>query len=144
MTNQQYIIDSETNLRERMMIVYDMVKRGLPGGPVVVTLGRKKRTLDQNAKLWSMLRDVSRQVEWYGEKLTENDWKTVFTAALNKQRAVPGIGGGFVVLGISTSDMEKEEFSNLIELIYAFGADRDVQWSENALECYREYLTERS
>jgi hypothetical protein len=144
MTNPQYIIDSETTLRERMLIVYDMVKRGLPGGPVVVTLGRKKRTLDQNAKLWSMLRDVSSQVDWHGEELTEEDWKHIFTAALKKQRAVPGIDGGFVVLGVSTKNMEKEEFSALIELIYAFGADRDVQWSEPALECYREYLTEES
>ena len=29
-----------------------------------------------------MLQDVSRQVEWYGAKLSDHEWKDVFTAAL--------------------------------------------------------------
>lgn len=135
-------------LRERMMYVWQQVNKAINGGPVVVKLMREKRTLDQNAKLWAMLTDVSKQVEWYGRMLAEEDWKHVFTAAQYKQDAVPGIEGGFVVLGKSTSKMTKRPFAELIELIYAFGAERDVQWSEKATtvyEFYREYLeTERA
>ena len=36
---------------------------------------------------------------------------------------VPGMEGGFVVLGSKTSHMSKRELSDLIELIYAFGAE---------------------
>lgn len=95
-------------------------------------LGRPRRTLDQNAKLWPMLTDVSRQVDWHGEKLTPEEWKDVFTAGLKRQKAVPGIDGGFVVLGAHTSTMDKREFIDLIELIAAFGSERDVIWSEPA------------
>ncbi|HHP0447038.1 recombination protein NinB, partial [Cronobacter sakazakii] len=56
------------------------------------------------------------------------------TAALKGQRSAPGIKGGFVVLGQSTSKMRVSEFSELLELIHAFGAERDVRWSEDAQE----------
>lgn len=52
------------------------------------------RSTAQNALLWSCLTDVSRQVEWYGQKLTPEDWKEMATAALKDQRVVPGIEVG--------------------------------------------------
>lgn len=84
------------------------------------------RSLDQNARMWAMLKDVSNQVVWYGRKLTPKNWKDMFTAALAKQDVVPGIDGGFVVLGQSTSEMTKKEMSDLIDLMTAFGVKHDV------------------
>lgn len=89
------------------------------------------RTLEQNAKLWSMLTDVSKQVNWHGQKLTPEDWKHVFSAALNQQRVVPNIDStGFVVLGQSTSKMTVRQMAGMIELINAFGAQHDVEFKE--------------
>lgn len=88
------------------------------------------RTDDQNSKLWPMLTDLSRQVEWYGQRLAPHEWKDVLTAGLRKSKVVPGIDGGVVILGQRTSTMSKAEFSELIELIYAFGAERGVQWTD--------------
>ena len=96
----------------------------------VVEFREKKRTLDQNKKLWAMLDDLSKQVDWYGHKLEDYEWKDVMTAGLKKQKAVPGIEGGFVVLGHSTSAMTKAEFSDLIELMLKFGAEHGVVWSD--------------
>lgn len=96
----------------------------------VCTIQEKTRTLDQNSKLWPMLQDISAQVDWYGQKLTSDEWKDVFSASLKKQKVVPGLDGGFVVCGQRTSKMGKKEFSDLIELIYAFGAQQNVKWTE--------------
>lgn len=85
-----------------------------------------KRTLDQNARLWAILGDISKQVDWHGQKLTPENWKDIFTAGLKRQAVVPGIDGGFVVLGTSTSRMTKSEMSDLIELMNAFGAEHGV------------------
>ena len=86
-----------------------------------------KRTIPQNDKLWACLTEIAMQVDWYGQKLTTQDWKDVFTASLKKSRVVPGIEtGSFVVLGLHTSSLTKEEFSDLIELIHAFGAEHGV------------------
>jgi len=108
--------------------VHNMVD-AVPDG-YVCHLGPNTRTTEQNAKLWAMLNDVARQVDWYGQKLGAYDWKHIFTAGLKKTRAVPGIDGGVVILGTSTSKMNKLEFSELLELMYAFGAEHDVKWSE--------------
>lgn len=134
MSRQEIIkrIDRPDQIRFALSWVQQMVEKGLAAGPVQISLGRPRRSLDQNRKLWPMLTDISRQVEWYGQKLSPEDWKHMLTASLTKQRAVPGIDGGFVILGLSTSRMNKELFSQLIEVIYAFGAEQGVRWSEQA------------
>lgn len=97
----------------------------------VVTISEPTRSTDQNALLWPLLAEVSRCVDWYGKKLTPDDWKNVFSASLRKLEVVPNLDGtGFVALGQSTSQMSKREFSELIELIYSFGAERGVEFNE--------------
>ena len=90
------------------------------------------RSLEQNAKMWACLTDISKQVNWYGQKLSPDDWKHVLSASLRKQRAVPGIDGGFVVVGLSTSQMTIAEMSEMIELAHAFGADQGVTFHDQA------------
>jgi hypothetical protein len=101
----------------------------LAGHRMVVEVKPETRSLMQNARLWAMLTDISRQVDWYGRRLTAEEWKHVFTAALSKQDVVPGIDGGFVVLGKSTSKMTKPEMAELQTLIEAFGADKGVRFT---------------
>lgn len=96
-----------------------------------VTVGEPTRSLDQNARLWAMLGDISRQVDWYGKKLSPEDWKHVFSSSLRKLEVVPNLDGtGFVALGLSTSKMSKRELGDLMELMAAFGAEREVIWTD--------------
>jgi hypothetical protein len=97
-----------------------------------VSIKAPTRSLEQNSLMWSVLNDIARQVEWYGEKLTSEDWKTMLTASVKKQKTRPGIDGGFVVMGTSTSKMAVSEMTELIELAYAFGADKGVKWTINS------------
>lgn len=92
-----------------------------------------KRTLPQNARLWVGLTCVSEQVDWYGKKLSADDWKDVFSASLRRARVVPGIDPGtYVPLGMRTSDMSKDEMVALLDLMESFAAERGVKfpWHE--------------
>lgn len=91
-----------------------------------------KRSNEQNSRLWAMLTDVSQQLAWHGQRLTPDDWKLVFLDALKREmRIVPNIAGnGFVNLGRSSSDLSKAEFSDLIEIIIAFGAEHGVKFQD--------------
>jgi hypothetical protein len=80
--------------------------------------------------MWATLTDVSNQVDWHGNKLTPDEWKDVFTAALKSQKVVPGIDGGFVVIGARTSQMTIAEMSEVIELATAFGAQNGVEFND--------------
>lgn len=100
----------------------------------IVKISEPTRNLEQNAAMWAMLGDVSRQVEWYGRKLSPEDWKNVFSASLRKLDVVPNLDGtGFVALGQSTSKMTKGEFSDLLELINAFGSERGVIFGDEEM-----------
>lgn len=111
--------------------VWPALKAALMAGKrMVVKVEQEKRSLAQNARLWAMLTEISHQVDWYGQKLTADEWKDVFTAALKKEKVVPGINGGFVVVGQRTSTMTKAEMAELQELMEAFGAERGVKFRE--------------
>jgi hypothetical protein len=101
----------------------------LAGRQYVVEVKDKTRSTEQNARMWALLSEVSAQVVWHGRKLTPEEWKHVFTASLKRQDVVPGIDGGFVVLGKSTSKMSVREMGELMELVEAFGAQQGVRFS---------------
>ena len=96
-----------------------------------VVIKPETRSTEQNSKMWAMLSEISAQVDWYGQKLSAEDWKHVLSASLKKQRAVQGLDGGFVVLGLSTSKMTKGEMADLITLMEAFGAEKGVKFSDD-------------
>jgi NinB protein len=108
----------------------DNAKKAIGYAPdgYIVTICAPKRSLDQNAALWPLLAAISKQLDWYGQRLSDSDWKDVLTASLKKQRAVPGIdGNGFVILGQRTSQMNKKDFSDLLDLATAFAIEKGVQ-----------------
>jgi hypothetical protein len=92
-----------------------------------------KRSVPQNDRMWAMLTDIALQLPWHGVTLTPADWKLVFMDALNREmRIVPNIDGtGFVNLGRSSSDLGKEEMSDLMEIITEFGARHGVKFNDD-------------
>ena len=120
---------------KRFVLVHDNARQNAaracmeaPEG-YVVKIEEPTRTLDQNALLWPLLTDISKQVVWYGNKLTQEEWKHVFSASLQKQKVIPGLDGEFVVCGLSTRTLPKKVFSDLIELIMAFAVQQNVVFS---------------
>ena len=123
------LVLSDLSVRER---AEDWIRRAPVG--TRVTFAGPKRTLDQNSKMWAMLTDIARQVPWHGIKLSPNDWKLIFLDGLNRElRLVPNLDGtGFVNLGRSSSDLDKQEMSDLFELMQAFGAEHGVEFKDCA------------
>lgn len=101
----------------------------IAGHRMVVEVRPETRSLAQNRRLWAMLGDISSQVDWYGNRLTACEWKDVFSAAMKRAKVVPGLDGGFVVCGQSTSQMTKAEMAEMQTLIEAFGAERGVRFT---------------
>ena len=93
----------------------------------IVSIAEPKRNLEQNAKMWAMLADLSEQTDWHGNKLNPEEWKDLLSAGLVQSKVVPNMtGNGFVILGQRTSKLSKSQFAALIELITAFAVDRGV------------------
>ena len=93
----------------------------------IVTIAEPSRNLEQNAKMWAMLADLSEQTDWHGNKLNPEEWKDLLSAGLVQSKVVPNMtGNGFVILGQRTSKLSKSQFAALIELITAFAVERGV------------------
>ena len=100
----------------------------------VVTIKEPTRNLEQNAKMWAMLADVSEQTDWHGNKLNPEEWKDLLSAGLVQSKVVPNMtGNGFVILGQRTSKLSKSQFAALIELITAFAVERGVIFGDERI-----------
>lgn len=97
----------------------------------VVSIKQHTRTLEQNAKLWAMLSDISRQAP-QGRKMVPETWKALFMHQLGfEQRFEAALdGNGFVPLGFKTSQLNIGQMSDLIELMYRYGVEQNIIWSE--------------
>ncbi|CZW94006.1 recombination protein NinB [Enterobacter asburiae] len=134
-------------MKQHYCIVNDTVKDNLiayirtlpvnPRAPMVVEAREETRTDKQNRLMWPLLKDLSVQVVWFGEQLEPKEWKDLITVLVSQmqnpeseQKSAPGINGGRVYFGVSTSKSSKRYMVDVIEAIYWFGTDRGVKFSE--------------
>jgi len=104
--------------------------------PALTTVEFKesKRSVPQNAMLWSLLTCVASQLDWHGQKYSADDWKDYFMHALKRARWMPSEDGGMVPIGMRTSQLTKPEMADLLTLILAFGAQHGVQFHDQREE----------
>lgn len=108
----------------------------MAGHRLILEIRMDTRSLAQNRLMWSCLTDLSKQVKWFGKRMTPEGWKHFITGHLNGQELVPNMDGtGFISVekGRSTSRMTIKEMTAVIDLSHAFGAQNDVVWSETSL-----------
>lgn len=95
-----------------------------------------KRSLEQNSLMWAALTDVSRQVTHMGQHYTPDQWKVLFMHACGREvQFLPGLDHKtFLPWGQSSSDLSKEEMTNLIEFIFSWGAENGVTFHDPGSE----------
>lgn len=135
METQRYLL-RDNSIRQNCITAIQQLPAN-PDKPVEIVIQERKRSADQNRRMWPLLHDLSRQVEWYGQKYSPDDWKELITALVAKskneqQRTAPGIGGGVVMFGSRTSKMRVSEMVEVIEAIYWFGTEQNVKFSDEA------------
>ena len=117
--------------------VWPFIKANLMAGRrMTLTVLEETRSEAQNNLMWSCLRDLSKQVVWFGKKLTDEGWKHFITGHLDGQDVVPNMDGtGFISLtkGKSTSQMSRAEMTAVIDMAHAFGTEQGVKWSPASL-----------
>lgn len=108
----------------------DWVRR-LPEG-TRVEFKEPQRSLDQNSRMWAMLSDIATQATHAGRNWSTDQWKCLFLCALGREtQFIPALDGqGFIPYGQSSSDLSKKEMTDLIELMFAWGAENGVTFHE--------------
>lgn len=55
--------------------------------PLILDVKESTRTAIQNRKMWPLLKDLSDQVLWFGNKYDSDDWKDLITALVAKTKS---------------------------------------------------------
>lgn len=97
------------------------------------------RTLIQNRKMHAMISDISKQSVWQNKPRDLNFWKRLFSAEVEEQEITTGLSGQLVVIGVSTSEQNKKWLAAMIELLYAYGAENGIIWSDPAERAFMNY-----
>lgn len=142
MSEHVKVIDGLVSIKPVLDWAYQLICKGLAGGAVEIAIRRHEetRSTQQNSKSWAMYTDIAEQLRWHHNQLSKEDWKILLTNEWKPQTIVPSISGnGFCVLNASTSKASKQDMSELIEIVYAFGTQSGVKWSESALKAYESY-----
>ena len=97
----------------------------------VCKIGEETRRDAQNRKLWPMIADIKRQVPAMAA-FAPDDIKLRFLNALGvEMRWLPELdGGGTFPVGLKSSTLTVAQFSLLVELLFKYGAEHGVQWSD--------------
>ena len=126
MTRRAILTLNSQEVRNRAL---DWINRS-PAG-TRVTFQAPKRSLDQNALLWTYLGDVASQVVHNGRKYPSEAWKHLFLAAIGREvQFIEGLDGQPVQWGRSSSDLSKAEMSELLDFIGAYGAEHGVVFKD--------------
>ncbi len=97
---------------------------------MLVKFTEPSRTLDQNAKMWAMLADVSK-AEPGGRTETPDMWKAIFMKACDHEvRFVLGLDNEPFPVGFRSSHLSVKQMSDLIEFINWYCAEHDVPMKE--------------
>jgi hypothetical protein len=107
-------------------------KRLIDAAPLnaVVTIKPEKRSTEQNSKMWAMLTDVS-VAKPEGRAHIPEVWKELFMHSLGyAARFEMGLDGQPFPCGFKSSRLTKQQMSDLIEVIYEYGARHNVKWTE--------------
>ena len=115
----------DRRVRERAKGIIDDAPDGY-----VVKVSEPTRSLDQNARLWAMLADVSKAMP-DGRMHTPEDWKAIFMNAAGWEvQFVDGLDGRPFPSGFKSSRMSVKQMADLITFIMAYGDEHGVAWSE--------------
>jgi len=110
----------------------DLAKDLIDKAPVdaVVQISPAKRSLDQNAKMWACLSDISRSKP-EGRTLKPEQWKAAFMSAIGHEvKWINGIDGHPPFPDDQRSSrLSKEEMADLLTFILEYGDRHDVRWT---------------
>lgn len=101
-----------------------------------------QRTIDQNDLMWAMLTDINAQMLINGRRYTNTELKAAFMVQLGHEvEFVQSLDGvRFVPIGLSTSKLSKRQFSDLLETMFAFGAENGIVWNDPQTRDYQQRL----
>lgn len=128
-------MSARRTIKLNSLFAKERAKRIIDDAPMgyVMACGEETRTQRQNKLLWPLIADMQAQIEGMNA-FSPDDVKLRFLHALGQElRFLPEIeGAGMFPVGQRSSTLTKQQFSGLIDLMFAHGERHGVKWSDRS------------
>lgn len=107
----------------------------------IMTLQQETRSIQSNRLMWALIADIRAQNPDMAQ-FTPDQVKLRFLNALDSEmQFLPELwGGGMFAVGQRSSTLSKRDFSLLVELVFKWGAENGIRWSDKSRFTYDEVV----
>jgi len=121
-----------------MQTIWPKVKEAIKGGKhLSLEIKAVNKSREQEEKYHAMIGDISKQAKHLGSVWDAESWKRFLLWQyakdndLNQGQIVPSLDGtGIVQLGLQSRHFSKEEASEFVEWLHAWGAENGITFTE--------------
>ena len=131
----KYLLTSEDQARALMTTLWPKVLTALNAGKeLVLEVKAADKTREQELKYHAMIDEIAKQASHMGAKWSSEDWKRLLVNQFCKENGIktgvviPNLSGdGIVQLEMQTRKFTKEQASDFVEFLYAWGAEHGIK-----------------
>jgi hypothetical protein len=121
-----------------MQTIWPKVKEAIKGGKhLSLEIKAVNKSREQEEKYHAMIGDIAKQAKHLGSVWDAESWKRFLLWQyakdndLNQGQIVPSLDGtGIVQLGLQSRHFSKEEASEFVEWLHAWGAENGITFTE--------------
>jgi hypothetical protein len=116
--------------------LFPKIKQALDAGrPLVMDIQQAPKSREQEEKYHAMIGEIAKQAEHLGAKWDAESWKRLLVdqfmrdSKIDGNRILPNLDGtGIVQLGSQTRRFSKEQASEFVEWLLAWGAEHGITY----------------
>jgi hypothetical protein len=134
----RFDLTNETQAKALMVNLWPKVLTALSAGKqLTLEIKTANRSCQQNAKYHAMIDEIAQQAQHLGSKWDAESWKRLLVDQFLKDSGqktgvvIPNLAGdGIVQLGMQTRDFTKEQASEFVEWLFAWGAEHGITYTQ--------------
>jgi len=134
----KYQLTNEEQARSLMVTLWPKVLTALNAGKeLVLEVKAADKTRDQELKYHAMIDEIAKQAKHMGASWDAESWKRLLVdlfckySGLQTGVVMPNLSGdGIVQLGYQTRKFTKEQASDFVEFLYAWGAEHGIVYTK--------------
>ena len=136
----KFQLTTEAQARALMVNLWPKVLKALNAGKQLnMEIKEAAKTREQEEKYHAMIGEVAKQAQHLGSKWSSESWKRLLVDQFCRENdiktgvVIPNLSGdGIVQLGFQTRKFTKEQASEFVEWLHAWGAEHGVVYEVDA------------
>jgi len=136
----RFQLTNEAQARALMVNLWPKVLKALNAGKQLnMEIKEAAKTREQEEKYHAMIGEVAKQAQHLGSKWSSESWKRLLVDQFCRENdiktgvVIPNLtGDGIVQLGFQTRKFTKEQASEFVEWLHAWGAEHGVVYEVDA------------